>query len=393
MNFFTTGNQTVDELGQLNISGNITPQIWYKTILTEAGKPYYLAISILSDIVYWYRPTEVRDEASGHVVGWKKRFRDDLLQRNYEKFAEMYGESKKTIVRAIVTLENMGIIKRVFRTIELQGGIVLNNVLYIDLDVSALYAITYPEKTDVDKFGERVSTEMPIPMDKTDERVSTEMSIPTDKTDERVWTNATTPMDKSGERVWTNVTTPMDKSGERVWTDVSSPMDKIGESLPTDLSTPLPTNVQTNTKITTEISSENSINQSVTRQDSDSMDEIEAYMQYLKENMEYDVLISNASLSDRRMIDEMLDLMLETMVVKREYIRIGAADYPYALVKSRLMKVDCGCIQYVLKCMKENTTKVRNIKAYLITALYNAPGTIDNYYQAEYNHDRDNGGI
>lgn len=86
MNFFTTGNQTVDELGQLNISGNITPQIWYKTILTEAGKPYYLAISILSDIVYWYRPTEVRDEASGHVIGWKKRFRDDLLQRNYEKY-------------------------------------------------------------------------------------------------------------------------------------------------------------------------------------------------------------------------------------------------------------------------------------------------------------------
>lgn len=363
MSFFTTGNQTVDELGQLNISGNITPQIWYRTILTEAGKPYYLAISILSDIVYWYRPTEVRDEASGHVIGWKKRFRDDLLQRNYEKFAEMYGESKKTIVRAIVTLENMGIIKRVFRTIELQGGIVLNNVLYIDLDVRALYAITYPDKADVDKSDDRVST------------------------------NLTTPMDKSGERVWTNPTTPMDKSGERVSTNLTTPMDKTGESLWTDLSTPLPTDVQTNTKNTTEITSENSINQSTTRHDSDSMDEIEAYMQYLKENMEYDVLISNASPSDRRMIDEMLDLMLETIVVKREYIRIGSADYPYALVKSRLMKVDCGCIQYVLKCMKENTTKVRNIKAYLITALYNAPGTIDNYYQAEYNHDRDNGGI
>ena len=378
MNFFTTGNQTVDELGQLNISGNITPQIWYKTILTEAGKPYYLAISILSDIVYWYRPTEVRDEASGHVIGWKKRFRDDLLQRNYEKFAEMYGESKKTIVRAIVTLENMGIIKRVFRTIELQGGIVLNNVLYIDLDVRALYAITYPDKADVDK---------------SDERVSTELTTPTDKSGERVRTDVTTPMDKSGERVWTNVTTPMDKSGERVWTDLSTPMDKTGESLWTEMSTPLPTNVQTNTENTTEITSENSINQSTSMQTNDSIDEIEVYMQYLKENMEYDVLISNASPSDRRMIDEMLDLMLETIVVKREYIRIGSADYPYALVKSRLMKVDCGCIQYVLKCMKENTTKVRNIKAYLITALYNAPGTIDNYYQAEYNHDRDNGGI
>ena len=71
MDYFSTGIPQVDKMGKLNISGNITPNIWYRTILTETGKPYYLAISILSDIVYWYKPAEIRDEHTGMVIGWK----------------------------------------------------------------------------------------------------------------------------------------------------------------------------------------------------------------------------------------------------------------------------------------------------------------------------------
>ena len=142
MKYFRTGNQIVDRLGEVNFSGNITPQIWYQTILTDSGKPYYLAIAILSDIVYWYRPTEIRDENTGHVIGWGKKIQGDMLQRNYEHFAKMYGESKKTITRAITRLENLGVIKRVFKTISLQNGSTLNNVLFLDLDVDKLIALT-----------------------------------------------------------------------------------------------------------------------------------------------------------------------------------------------------------------------------------------------------------
>lgn len=69
MKWITSGNDIVDRVAEINISGNVTPAIWYKTITKENGKPYLLAIAILSDIVYWYRPSEVRDENTGQVKG------------------------------------------------------------------------------------------------------------------------------------------------------------------------------------------------------------------------------------------------------------------------------------------------------------------------------------
>ena len=85
MKEYTTGNTKVDQTGQIRLTGNVTPQIWYRTITRENGKPHLLAIAILSDIVYWYRPAEVRDESSGNITGYRKRFRADMLQRSYEK--------------------------------------------------------------------------------------------------------------------------------------------------------------------------------------------------------------------------------------------------------------------------------------------------------------------
>ena len=82
---YSTGNRIVDESATLNITGNVIPHIWYKTIVKESGKPYLTAIVILADIVYWYKPTEVRDERTGQIVAFKKRFSADLLQRNYQQ--------------------------------------------------------------------------------------------------------------------------------------------------------------------------------------------------------------------------------------------------------------------------------------------------------------------
>ena len=69
MKEYTTGNTKVDQTGQIRLTGNVTPQIWYRTITRENGKPHLLAIAILSDIVYWYRPAEVRDESRSSDTG------------------------------------------------------------------------------------------------------------------------------------------------------------------------------------------------------------------------------------------------------------------------------------------------------------------------------------
>ena len=82
-----------------------------------------------------------------------------------------------------------------------------------------------------------------------------------------------------------------------------------------------------------------------------------------------------------------IDLMLETVLSQRPYIRIAGDDYPREIVRSRFLKVNYSHIEYVFDCLDKNTTKVRNIKAYLLAALYNAPATMDSYYRAEVNHD------
>lgn len=145
MGYLTSGNQIVDAMGSLNITGNIIPTIWYRTILRENGKPYLLAIAILADIVYWYRPVEVRDPATGQVSGWKKKFSGDILRQSYQYYADLFGESKKTVKMAIDRLETFRVLRREFRTIFHGEGLVSNNVMYLRLVPEQLYRLTYPE--------------------------------------------------------------------------------------------------------------------------------------------------------------------------------------------------------------------------------------------------------
>lgn len=148
-----TGNEIVDIVGTMNISGNVIPQSWYRTITKETGKPYLAAIVILSDIVYWYRPTEQRDEATGHVVAARKKFKSDLLQRSYQQIADQFGITKRDATNAIVALEKIGIVKRHFRKMEV-GGMILNNVMFLELVPKALMEATFPEDTGVTQIGD-----------------------------------------------------------------------------------------------------------------------------------------------------------------------------------------------------------------------------------------------
>lgn len=137
-----TGNAIVNQVAQINISGNVTPMSWYKTITRDSGKPYLEAIVILSDIVYWYRPTEIRDESTGAVVGYKKKFKSDLLQRSYQQLSNMFGISKREATNAIIKLEHLGVIKRVFRTVTV-NDVTNSNVLFIELIPEKLIDITF----------------------------------------------------------------------------------------------------------------------------------------------------------------------------------------------------------------------------------------------------------
>ena len=116
------------------------------------------------------------------------------------------------------------------------------------------------------------------------------------------------------------------------------------------------------------------------------MDAVRAYEEVIKDNIEYAYLIQDRNI-DRGMLDEIVSLMLETVCTRRKVVRIAGDDYPVELVKSKFMKLNSSHIQFVIDCMHQNTTKIRNIKKYLLAVLFNAPNTIDSYYTALVAHD------
>ena len=120
--------------------------------------------------------------------------------------------------------------------------------------------------------------------------------------------------------------------------------------------------------------------------DEDGISERNEYERYFRESLSIDVLLRE-NLGEEETILGILDLLVDVCCFKRSVIRIAGDDKPLAVVKSRFKKLNAEHIRYVLKCLSENTTKVRNIRQYLLTALYNAPATIRPFYQAWVNND------
>ena len=113
---------------------------------------------------------------------------------------------------------------------------------------------------------------------------------------------------------------------------------------------------------------------------------VKAYQELIRDNISYeDLLIAHPA--DRDLIEGIADLMLETVIGTGEEILIASSRYPAEIVRSRFLKLNYSHIEYVLYCLKQNTTKVKNIRKYLLAALFNAPLTMDGYFQAEVNHD------
>lgn len=124
-------DNVVMKIGKLNLKGNVIDNGWFAALTHESGKPNLVAIILLSEIVYWYKPTEVRNEETGAFLGYKKKFKADKFQRSYSAFAQQFGFSKKQVKDACNFLKDKQLITIELRTIEVNGQ-KYNNVMYIE---------------------------------------------------------------------------------------------------------------------------------------------------------------------------------------------------------------------------------------------------------------------
>ncbi len=125
--------------------------------------------------------------------------------------------------------------------------------------------------------------------------------------------------------------------------------------------------------------------------DAMSLTEMESYRDLILENIEYDYLCREFT-TYREDLDEIVELMVETVCARRKTTRIAGSDFPHEVVRSRFLKLDSEHIRFVMDSLQKNTTEVRNMKQYLLTVLFNAPTTISNHYTSQVNHDMNAGG-
>ncbi|EKC68976.1 hypothetical protein OBE_04647 [human gut metagenome] len=125
--------------------------------------------------------------------------------------------------------------------------------------------------------------------------------------------------------------------------------------------------------------------------DAMSVEEMESYRDLVLENIEYDHLCREFT-TYREDLDEIVELIVETVCARRKTTCIAGADFPHEVVRSRFLKLDSSHIEFVMECLHNNTTEIRNMKQYLLTVLFNAPTTISNHYTAQVNHDMHAGG-
>ena len=143
-----TGIDPVDKLYGVNITGNLVPLAWCHKIVGKNGKANSNAIIILSELLYWYRPKTVQDDEDPGSMKLQKKFKADLLQLSYEQLEQRVNLSRDQCKRALKQLERMGLIKRHYRTIPLQYGRRLNNVMYIELFTDRLLELTNEDAGD-----------------------------------------------------------------------------------------------------------------------------------------------------------------------------------------------------------------------------------------------------
>lgn len=326
----STGNAIVDEVSEMNLTGNIVPSIWFKTMRNESGKPMLLAIEILSDIVYWYRAKEIRDEGTGTLIGYKKKFKKDFLQRSYRQIEEQYGVTKKQARLAIEYLCDIGVIRKHLRNETTKDGIKVYNSMYLELVPKKLKEITYPHRS----FGGVPCRASPsAPQETTLVPYTTEGGDLQGTTNTKITTETTTkdyinPI-YQGNGSWNN-------------TDIDQ-MDRI--------------------------------------------EEISMYREIIRDNLEYDIMRSRLACdSEKNRLDEIYEIICDVVNTTNNFVRIGGEDYPSQVVKSVFLKLRYEHVEYVMDCLDKTNSQIGNMRSYLITALYRSMQTMENSINQNVNH-------
>lgn len=407
---YRTGNAAVDQISGMEITGNVIPSAWYRTIRKETGKPYLNAIIILSDIVYWYRAIEVRDKESGEILGYRKKFKADILQRSYQQIAEQFGISKRDAANAMVALEKLGVVKRVFRKLKVDR-FVIPNVMFLALDVEVLKRLTFPEGEgpgDGDgKEREKGMSEDLEVMEETDGEVwdqegmkdgtemggtvESEKASNSDKEDE--WNMEREGYAKTGDISENREVEGKERKkeyGEKVnafsghWKACFSQSRNLAcqEGVSPewgDTSKAVNRQLQNRTEDTTYVGETNTeITYKDYNRDSLILSSHQGIREEFKRQIEYDIL--KHDLADTDELDELVEIAAEVLTSTAHTIRVNREERKAAEVKERYKSLTMLHVQYVLRCMSETAVKIRNIRAVMITALYNASSTISTYY-------------
>ena len=426
----SSGCAAVDAMDRIRIVGNVIPQSWYREILRDNGKPYLLAVTLLSDIVYWYRPVEERDESSGYVIGLRKRFRGDLLQKTYEEYAALYGESKRTIKAALDRLEELGLIRKVFREIKLKNGTKIPNVMYIEI---------FPDRIEeISHYDIQPSASGPTGQ-KMEYDIHSSASGPTDQKMENEEPDAPArrayiPPQSAGSAGSEGGGAKFCRTPHKILydhlqnfvpysaQDCTHVLQNSGGYPTADVGT----NTENTSETTGEIITKNSTEISrggyspvqscqspaVDNSGNGAWDALMAYARparvaareqgqedrrtdrdlyigLLREQVEYGRLLQEDPHGDRiNIVDGILNIIADIATTDPPdgYERVNGRLYPHEVVKSRLLKMDYETLTHVLERFRENRTEIRNMRSYLLTALYNARDEKDIQFQNYFNH-------
>ena len=331
----STGNRISDRVAEINFTGNVIPSVWFKTIVNDKGRPYLLAIMILSEIVYWYRPIEERDENTGEFIGYRTKFKQDLLQKSYKDLAEYYQVTKRQVTDAIIVLEKLGVIQREFRTVE-KNNVRCNNVLFIRLNPDKLRDLTYPHDTE-NEVDDEVQN---IGGNSREENQKSEIIE-----------------DEIGNVDVDNVEN-VDKNIPLYRNFGIGSHEKMGQ--------PLTKFRETNTENTNRRLLYNPISSNHLARD----ECIELFAEQISyDEIRCDYLDNQCALD---VLDQCVEIAGNVMSSKKSAFRISGEDMPAEYVIGRLSKMNILHMKYVLDSFLSNETKVRKIQNYLLICMVNS---------------------
>ena len=335
-----------------------------KVMLTEERfAPLSLAAKILYGVLLDRMALSVKN-------GWMDKEQRVYIIFKIEEIQELLGFSKKKSIEYLGELESFGLVEKQRR------GLGLPSILYI--------------KSFMVKESVEIGTSRGVEIDTSvsEEKEDTIVELSPDY--------GTTPCDRIKIAQKESVSVEIKAENKPFIDKTENEFEKscvrsvdLGTSggvQMAPLEVPISTPLISNTKLINTKCSNTESNPILSPDSKMGLDEIGAYSQLIKKNIDYDCLVERYPY-EQELVEGIYELILEMALKKSETTVIACGAYPTELVRSKFLKLDCGHVEYVIGCLQSNTSKVKNIKKYLLAALFNAPSTISGYYRAEVNYD------